>query len=90
MMIEQLTADEWEARYEPLDGPDGSLVWEFPQLASIPTNQVWSLVDGDEHTWALPGYHLVNVFGYAVTKHPWEHRNIEARYDHDEEDNDAN
>jgi hypothetical protein len=32
-------------------------------------------VDGDNgKPYIIPGYHLVNVFGYLVTEEPWDEK----------------
>lgn len=86
----QLNEDEFDKQYPSMDvpgGDEGEVTWEFPEVkkaveaGTIAVEQVWSLVDGDDgNAYALPGFHVVNVYGYCVTKNPWPHENIEAEW----------
>lgn len=69
----------WES-YKPIEGPDQNTVWEHKDTLTYPLHQVWSLVDGesDDGIYALPGYHIVNVFGYCITQTPWNEDIVEA------------
>jgi hypothetical protein len=81
-----IALDEWEERYKPLTAPSGSEVWEYEEVvaregANGPNafQHVWTLVDSDtDIQFALPGWHIVNRFGYAVTKEPWVDADIDA------------
>lgn len=79
----ELNEEAFERTYHPIDSPEKTQTWEYEQVraANIPTNRVWSLVDGDEGgAYAIPGYHVVNVFGYCVTEVPWEHELITGEW----------
>lgn len=81
---EILTEDEADERYGawlPNFWEEGNSVWEHAQViaAGIPTEHVWTLIDGDEGDALLPGFHIVNRIGYIVTEHPWEHELIEVQ-----------
>lgn len=71
---------EWGPRIDPHEDPrSASLIWEYEHTLDQPTHHVWSLVDGDDGgTYAIAGYHVVNVFGYAVTSRAWETGEEEA------------
>lgn len=80
----ELTEDEFWETYKPLEGPSGqsgSHIWEYEELTGTPDNQVWTIVetgDEDENWYALPGYHIVNKIGYAVTEKPWTDEAVTA------------
>ena len=69
----------WE-EYEPIVKGDGNTTFEHGETLEYPEDQVWSLVDAQEGDGvrALPGYHVVNVFAYAVTRIPWPNEDLEA------------
>jgi hypothetical protein len=72
-MNRAITEEEWDVQYEPVNnspletyGRDLELVMLFP------SDQVWTLVDGDQHDMViLSGYRLVNRIGYYLTKKPF-------------------
>lgn len=64
--------DTFDTLYDTIMTAEGSGVWEHEETLDVPERHVWSLVDSDsEATYATPGYHVVNVFGYCVTRVPW-------------------
>lgn len=71
-MAPELSETQWEDTFEPLDGPDGTMLWD-----SVPdgtqADTVWTVVDSDdgERSLVLPGIHVVNRIGYSVTAVPW-------------------
>lgn len=74
--------------------PSGNLFW-YEDVRDHPLRHVWSVVEGenpDDNNWyAAPGFHLVNVLGYVMTKKPWTESIIEAIYfldDFDDENKD--
>ena len=79
--FESLTEDEFEERYDTIMSRDGSGIWEFDQIKSRPTERVWSVVEVDGDLYAIPGWHVVNVIGYCLTRRPWEHDHIEVKFD---------
>ena len=34
-------------------------------------NRVWTYIDGDDGTYIISGYHLVNRIGYILTENPF-------------------
>ena len=76
-----LTEDEYDERFKPLPGPDGSDIWEHAETLKHPAQCVWSIVEIDDELFSIPGYHVVNVIGYNVTEGQWPHDNIEVRFD---------
>lgn len=80
----ELSEDEFWETYKPLEGPtgqSGSHIWEYAELEGIPTERVWTIVEtgGDDENWyALPGVHIVNRIGYAVTDKPWTDEAVTA------------
>ena len=81
-MTKFVSEEDFENIYKPINAPgsDENLVWEYEQTVDQPLDRVWSLVDGDlsDRQYALPGYHVVNAWGYTVTELPWEDEDIEA------------
>lgn len=45
--------------------------------ADLEPDRVWTLVDGDEGTWIVNGYHLVNRIAYFITEVPHTGDDIE-------------
>lgn len=64
--------DRFHKLPNPSDPSEGDH-WEHADAVKMPTNQVWTIVEGDEGNdwWALTGFHIVNKLFYVVTKEPW-------------------
>jgi hypothetical protein len=78
---EFLTEAEYYERFAPIEGPDGSDIWEHRYVQTKPTSHIWSVVEVDGDLFVIPGWHVVNVIGFNVTEQPWTHDNIEVRLD---------
>lgn len=84
-----MTEDEFEAQFEPLsftdemgqEAPEGVQWVEFEVAKRYPPERVWSVVDGDDGEYYLPGFHVVNKFAYIITKKPWTDETLEVRVD---------
>jgi hypothetical protein len=76
-----LTEDEYDERFVPLPGPDGSDIWEHAATLKHPHQCVWSVLDIDGQRFAIPGYAVLNVVGHSVTREQWPHDNIEVSLD---------
>lgn len=68
--------EELDARFHTLPNPSDPTEgdhWEHADAVKMPTNQVWTIVEGDEGDdwWALTGFHIVNKLFYVVTTEPW-------------------
>lgn len=68
--------EELSARFHALPNPSDPTEgnhWEHADAVKMPTNQVWTIVEGDEGRdwWALTGFHIVNKLFYVVTQEPW-------------------
>ena len=50
-------------------------------------NHLWTIIEGDIHTWFAPGYHLVNRLGYIITQIPWQDGQEDIMDEWDPEDN---
>jgi hypothetical protein len=73
----------WEEIYKPKDNHlvdnEGQKHFETYGIelgyvlatADIEPDRVWTLVDGDEGTWIVNGYHLVNRISYFITEVPY-------------------
>ncbi len=70
----------WERRYEPIDSPDGCTIWSrYADVKDLELHTVWSIVEGDNgDLYVVPGFHVVNHFGYAVTAKPWSDADLES------------
>ena len=58
--------------------------------ADIEPDRVWTLVDGDEGTWIVNGYRLVNRISYFISEVPYLGDGIEILdelYEEEENDN---
>ena len=59
--------------FDPIPDPRGNGdVWEYEDTLAHDVHCVWTLVDGDNgDPYIVPGCHIVNKFGYMVTRNPW-------------------
>lgn len=78
----RLTEDEFFEIYQPITNPIdtgcgfmGCMFETYGEaLAHVQAqqqNRIWTVVDGENWQWIINGYHLVNRYGYLVTKEPW-------------------
>jgi len=88
---ESLTEAEYDKRFQPFGNPadNDNDIWEHRHTLTQPTENVWSVLEVDDDLYAIPGYHVVNVIGYNVTKQPWPHEDIEVRFDNPHDDHDS-
>lgn len=83
--------EEWEATYfikpnhlaDPADGRDyfethGVELGYVLATADLEPNRVWTVVDGDDGTYIVNGYHLVNRIHYLITQIPFEGEFLEV------------
>ena len=89
-----MTLEEWEATYLPKinhlnkvdDLGDTTTLFETYGIelgyvlatADLEPNRVWTLVDGDDGTYIVNGYHLVNRVAYMITNIPFEGEFLEV------------
>lgn len=80
--VTKIDSDTFFSKYEPREQPDGNMIHEHHAARQNPINHVWSIVESSvtEDLYAVPGYRVINVIGYAVTEKPWEHEHIEAEW----------
>lgn len=77
--MDLISEDDFDRYWEPIDSPSGSPTWEHAETLSMPLERVWSIVDGDDGgAYAIAGYHIVNVFGWLVTKRAWTDETTQA------------
>lgn len=79
----KLSEEEFDRDFVPVNASkSGTTSYEYDEVKDKDVRHVWTLVesDEDETAYALPGFHVVNAIGYAVTEKPWPHDNIEAVY----------
>lgn len=60
----------------------------FADVADQPLNHVWSVTDSGggspDHWIASPGFHVVNVLGYVMTRKSWAGDTPDAFYSYDD------
>lgn len=62
---------QFERRYGPIDGPDGTPMRGHGEIGDAPERCVWTVVDCDGVLYVLPGFHTVNYMGRIVTEREW-------------------
>lgn len=80
----KLTYDDFLEKYTPvlnyLDknaGYNGTMFETFGEelrkVLNYDKSHVWTIIDGDgSDMWIVPGYHIVNRFGYFITEQEWK------------------
>lgn len=86
----------WEDKYRPVQNHinkdaswDGVMYETYGEeydyvmkVASLQPHKVWTWVDGDNGTYIINGWHMVNRIGYFITQVPCEFDDqIEVRVD---------
>jgi hypothetical protein len=85
-MSKFMTYDYWHETYKPIKNtvskyPDDSLIHfetygeevEFVKAQyAINPKTIWTEVDGDEGTYIVAGWHLVNRIHYYITENAWD------------------
>lgn len=70
------TQDEWYDRFEDaLESSDGTTFFnnagqDLVAVQAADVQTVWSIVEGDEGIYLLPGFHMVNNIGYVLSALP--------------------
>jgi hypothetical protein len=72
--MNHLTKDEDRAHFETYGVELGYVL----ATADLEPDRVWTLVDGDEGTWIVNGYHLVNRISYFITEVPYLGNGLEV------------
>lgn len=66
--------------YEPVESPEGSLFWD--QVGNnVSDHNLWTILDCEGVLYVVPGVHVVNAVGFAVTELPWESRNLQYKWE---------
>ena len=89
--------EKWWDEYKPVPNhfhsddteEDPSLVYFFETYgreldyvrSEIHACNVWTWVDGDEGSYLVAGYHLVNRIGYFITEKQWDDKDLVITYD---------
>lgn len=79
--------EEWDKIYSPVknhldeNASFGGVMFEtygdeLQFVLSQPHNNVWTYIQGDNGTYIIAGYQLVNRIGYFITNTPWEDPNL--------------
>lgn len=80
----EMPEEEFWDTFKPLPGPTGDSgedIWEFAEIKDQPLERVWTIVEdgGETENWyAIPGFHIVNKIGYALTEKPWTDESMVA------------
>lgn len=65
-------------------------LFQFQDVKNELLKHVWTLTDSGggrpDHWIASPGFHLVNVIGYVMTRRPWSNSTPDAFYSFDDFD----
>lgn len=68
----------------------GSDMFFFDDVRDKPLNHVWTVTDSGggkpDHWIASPGFRIVNVLGYVMTRKPWSGETPDAFYSFDDFD----
>jgi len=63
--------DEFERRFQPVEGVQGCLIRDYHEIKDSPISYVWTIVEGDGGGLYLEaGYHFVNRLGYVIAGRP--------------------
>jgi hypothetical protein len=85
----------WENRYKPITNPlqpdEETTLFEtygadYDFVTSYDHTKIWTWVDGDNGTYIVAGWHLVNRIGYYLTEEPWADENMVIPYEKYEEE----
>lgn len=81
----------WETTFKPIQNPNGDKGWngtifetygeDIAFISQQPDENIWTWIDGDEGTWIVNGFHLVNRIGYFVTENPCTQQFMEIQVD---------
>lgn len=104
-MNTQMIYEEWTEKYKPManhlvSDPEDYLVtfetfgdeYKFVlETNEIDPRRIWTLIDGDEGTYVVDGWHYVNRICYFVTEEPFEGEEgsfcmLDSEYGVDEDD----
>lgn len=44
-------------------------------------DHIWTICDYEDSLVIIPGFHLVNRFGYLITAEPWTDENLQVEID---------
>ena len=83
----ELTEDEWETTYRPVtnhlstDSGWAGLLFEtygeeVEYVKQAKEGTVWTWVDGEDGTYVVSGWLLMNRIGYFITEVPFDNNNI--------------
>lgn len=85
-----MTYDEWKEKYKPVTNHlnnDDQIFFEtfgddlahVVNVAKEDPRKIWTIVDGDDSTYIINGYHLVNRINYIITEVPFEGDHLAVR-----------
>jgi hypothetical protein len=72
----QKNEDQWSDRFkDAVLNEEGSAFFEtygrdLEAVKAADERKVWSIVEGDEGQYLIPGFHVVNLIGYVLSQEP--------------------
>ena len=81
MTYKEITFEEWDATYKPLQGFDGISMLEtygadLELVMETDPHYVWTFVDGGEYVGYTAGVSYVNRLGYIICEVPWDNEDL--------------
>ena len=67
----QITEEEWEERYKPLEQLLDVYGEDWERVKSFQPYNVWTLYEGDWGLYIFNGIHFVNRLGYYICEEKW-------------------
>ena len=88
-LLVTLSVEQWEESYKPMTNVlDPNASWggimfetygeELQAVRKWNNKNIWTYIDGNEGTYLIAGYHIVNRIGYFICEEEWEHENIQV------------
>jgi hypothetical protein len=73
MRMRAMSTAVFERKFQPITDETGNQLRENSYTLDFDLHYVWSVIDADcsGRMYLIPGYHVVNLMDYVVTKEPW-------------------
>lgn len=77
--VTSMTEDDFYDAFKPIPGKDGSEWRDHTDIPeSVKDEYIWTVVDGDDAQYVIPGVHRVNRVALIVCAEPWTDLNVEV------------